>query len=317
MPKRPLHCYLPECPKPILLKRRLWGFWYCCHAHYDQDRERREKDSKVAQGIGGPARCARCKGRISWWRYVRGYEFCSGRCYLEHGVQRRTQPVPRPIRPGKGGESITRPIFIAVASGVLLALVKGDFFKAPATAAPAITLPPPKVVSFAREIAAWNPEVLREWIHTSASPAWRLEGGGLQVLDTLLFGSAARASAGTLSFSLSLNDSGTAKFVLGSDALASQCCLVELVSTPLALKLRALLQTADGISEIGGLQTITRANKSKHSVAIAFSNSSLNVNVNGESRNWPGLGVAPGHIGFSGREEDGFRVYRTGLQLTL
>jgi hypothetical protein len=204
-----------------------------------------------------------------------------------------------------------------VASGVLLALVKGDLFEAPTSGPPAITLPPPKVVSFAREISTWNSEVLREWIHTSDAPAWRLDHGGLQVLDTLLFGSAARASAGTLSFSLSLNDSGTARFVLGSDVLASQCCLVELVSTPLALKLRALLRTADGTSEIGGLQTITRANKSKHTVAIAFSGSTLNVNVNGESRNWPGLGVAPGHIGFSGREEDGFRVYRTDLALTL
>jgi hypothetical protein len=317
MPQRPMHCYLPGCPKPICLMRRLKGFWYCCEQHYEADQTRREGDPKIAQGLGGPMHCSVCRGRISWLRGILAMEFCSSQCYRHHG---RTHPVLAPLRSVTGGESMTRRIFIALVPAVILAWWKGEIlFDAFRYQAPT-SLPMPDVVSFTRSIPAWSTDVLEEWVPTTSSrPAWKfdLKQGGLQILDTLLLVAAPHAVAGKLGFVVSLSDEGRARFLLGSDAKAKECLFVELLSKPASFELRPWHRTTNGtLSPAGKIRTINRGNKSTPSVEIAFSKSTLNVSVNGESRDWPGLGVGPGHIGLSGREKDGFRVYHTQVDLT-
>ena len=318
MPQRPMHCYLPGCRNPLRLWTRIQGLWYCCEQHYHLDRERREEDPKVAQGVGGPMRCLSCGCRISWIRGVFKYEYCSAYCYNSHGATRPVRTSRPRIRNTRSDGSILRGVFVALIPAVFLAWLKGelilDLFR---DSGPSV-LPLPDVVSFSKTIPAWTTEELEAWIPSSAAtPAWRFDKGGLQVLDTLLFGTVPRATAGKLSCVFSLNDNGRARFLLGSDAGAQECTLLELAMTPVAFTVQPFRRTEKGtISHKSEIRTIARNNKSTPLVEISFSPSMLNVSVNGGTRGWPGLGVGPGHIGLSGREQDGFRVYQTKIDLS-
>jgi hypothetical protein len=213
---------------------------------------------------------------------------------------------------------MTRAIFIGFIPAALLALFKGELFKGPVHVAAPTGLVLPHNVSLSRIIPAWSSDVLEEWIPARPSvSAWRFDQGGLQLLDTLLFGSAPAAIAGKLAFEFSLEETGRARLLLGSDRAAQNYFFVEMVSKPTKFELRPWLRTASGgLSPVDKVRVIDRRNWSKPVVEISFDSSALNVKVNGQPRDWPGLGVGPGHIGLSGRAKDGFRVYHTEVDLT-
>jgi hypothetical protein len=318
MALRAMHCLLPSCPKKLPPIRRIRGFWYCSELHFKRDRRRRGVERQADQDVHNPMRCGHCNQRIPWWRRIFAWEFCCRRCFREHGAMPRPRPYPEPTVEFIQGDrhlKLPRKEFLyisgaALVTGLIPRFVNQTPRNLPEGDAP--TLP----ASYHAAFDIWTAEELKMWIQNSPSgPACRLDNGGLQILSTILLGTVTQAIAGSLQFRLSLNDSGSAKFVLGSDSLGERCVVVELLSKPLTLTLRAWHQKADGVAPAGGIRTLARNNKNAHDVTIAFSGSTIAAKVNGERMDWTGVRIEPGHVGLMGKEQDGFRVYRAVVAL--
>jgi hypothetical protein len=313
-----MHCLLPSCLKKLPLMRRIRGYWYCSEPHFKRDRRRKGSEIQTDHDLRSPMRCGHCNGRIPLWRRVFAWEYCRRQCYHDHGTKPQLRPYPEAtieISHGENRLKLPRKEFLYVASAGVTISVIHNFWNRPPETEPEGALPAIPV-SYNATFNVWTAEELKMWVQTSPSgPACRLDNGGLRILNTILLG-AVTAIAGSLQFRLSLNDSGSAKFVLGSDPLGERCVVVELLSQPLTLTLQAWRQAAEGISRIGGIRMLARNNRNAHDMAIAFTGSAISVKIDGERMEWTGVQVDPGHIGLMGKEQDGFCVYKAAVALT-
>ena len=154
-------------------------------------------------------------------------------------------------------------------------------------------------------------------------PRWRIQNGALQPLGALLYEPAGNVVAGVVEAKVSLPDTGSVCFLLGSDRENRNGCIVRLRSTATKLVF-TVSHLAAGVESKPGLGHdlfFERYNRNFHDIRVAFVNNSISLRIrhedHDESRDWHNADVPEGFVGFLATKRDEVLLHSAQFQLLL
>lgn len=260
-------------------------------------------------------RCPECNAQIPWWRRLRAREYCSEECYnkacdvrsLRRVVEGEVEingilgRIKLPFRMARSEFGTL--LLLLVVVGAVSALIKLGF------PARFLTGDGTHRVTF----DLWEGRDLQDWMAVDGQTPWRLEQRWMQPLGEVFY-RALSAVKGTLEYTISLADRGSAIFLIGYDTQRGSGIEVQLDSGDTDLIVTAAQITAGEPSQLQGSLTVPRRGRNRHEIRIEFGDT-LTARVDGSTTTWPDARIEPGLIGVAGSEEDDFRVFSAAIEL--